>query len=131
MKVSTFETDDRTIREEWLVGGRKRVVHVGTVGIRGQHPAKIREASFWFPRFQNMIESHALVPGRHWVRLFYAQHKGKTSACEILLDNEIWQEAQEEISALGWPTSGEYCSIRLFLNLQDKEIIQPTNPLCS
>jgi hypothetical protein len=47
--------------------------------------------------------------------------QGRALACEILLDNEVWEEMQAEMAAIDWPCGQEFYSVRLFLVIQDKQ----------
>jgi Family of unknown function (DUF6348) len=118
--------DERTTREEWTVAHRPRLVHVGTIGLRGQYPAGGQESNFWFPSLEKIILAADLPQGTHWVRFFFAQHEGKTIACEVLLDNELWEDAQKAMRSLPWPKAKEYYSVRIFLILKDNDKTQPS-----
>jgi hypothetical protein len=57
--------------------------------------------------------------------LYYGQMHGKAVACEVLLDNGVWEEMQAEMAAAAWPAGEEFYSVRLFLVLR----VQPGGPV--
>ena len=44
----------------------------------------------------------------------------KAGPCEVLLDNEVWNEMQAEMAAVDWPSGQDFYSVRVFLVVQDK-----------
>ena len=112
-----FRADDGQVaQEEWLVGGRKARVTVGNVGIRGKPPARERVMGC-VKGLERVIQEAPLRPGTHWVRLYYAQMRGEILGCDVLLDNEVWEEVESTMRAADWPSSEEFYSVRLFLVL--------------
>src|SRR5262249_55783631 len=108
-----LERDDAQVsKEEWSMGGRKRSVTVGNVGIRGKPPVQGAQLVGWFKLFEEKLKSEQLAPGTHWVRLYYAQLRGKAIACEVLLDNEMWEEMQADMAAIDWPAGQDFYSVR-------------------
>ena len=112
--------DDQVSRDDWTVGGRLRQVTIGNVGIRGKPPVQGAELVSWFKLFEEKLKAQRLSEGVHWVRLYYAQMQGKSTACEVLLDNDVWEEMQAEMAAIDWPAGEEFYSLRVFLVMQDK-----------
>jgi hypothetical protein len=111
--------DEQVTREEWIVGGSNRVVTIGNIGVRGTLPEG-KSAAAWFEQFEEKLKSKPLGPGLHWVRLYYGQRQRKTMACEVLLDNEPWEELQAEMAAIDWPPGEAFYGVRLFLVIQDR-----------
>jgi hypothetical protein len=107
--------DSQVNREEWIIGGQKKRVTLGNVGIRGQVPGDGQEAMRWFQAFQEKIQQRKLSEGINWIRLFFAQMEGKTISCEVLLNNEAWPEVQAEMAAFPWPLGQEFYSVRVFM----------------
>lgn len=124
LSAYVVDDDERTDREEWIVAGKPRTVHIGTMGTKGQFPATGVGPAFWFPTLQELIESVDLPDGTHWVRLFFAQYETQTATCELLLDNSVWDVGQDRMAALSWPKSTDYYSVRVFLILQDGAVAQ-------
>ena len=112
--------DDQVSQEEWAVGGRPCRVTIGNVGVRGKPPVQGEQLVGWFKRFEEKLREKHLPPGTHWVRLYYAQRRGQAVACEVLLDNEVWEEVRSEMAALDWPAGEEFYSVRTFLVIQVK-----------
>jgi hypothetical protein len=57
----------------------------------------------------------------HWLRIFFADPQGFGQTAEVLLDNELWDEAQEAVGSLTWERSNDYYSVRRFLVLQSSQ----------
>jgi hypothetical protein len=114
-----FRSDDQQVsQEEWVVGGRTSRVTIGNVGIRGKPPVQGEELVGWFKRFEEKLKENQLRPGTHWVRLYYGQMQGRPMACEVLLNNDVWEEMQSEMAAVAWPVGEEFYSVRVFLVIQ-------------
>jgi hypothetical protein len=110
--------DEQVGREEWTVGGRPSRVTVGNVGIRGRPPVSGAAVVAWYHVFEERIKEKQLRPGTHWVRLYYGQMDNKPLACEVLLDNRVWDEVQSEMVAYDWPCGEAFYSVRVFLVLE-------------
>lgn len=107
--------DDATVeRTAWEVDGTTRAVTLGAILTRGTPP----EHGAWQAALRAFIEGSTLPEGTHWVRLFYAQHDGDRLACEVLLDNEPWDDARDAMEAFAWPARDGFYSVRGFLVLQ-------------
>jgi len=114
-----FRSDDRQVsREEWVVGGRTSRVTIGNAGIRGRPPVEGAQLVAWFKRFEERLKATELRPATHWVRLYYAHTQGKAMDCEVLLDNDVWEDMQSEMAALDWPSGDEFYSVRVFLVIE-------------
>ncbi len=112
------EESPHASQEEWAIGGRTGRVTVGDVGVRGKPPVQGEELVGWFGHLRENIQEKQLRPGTHWVRLFYGQMQGRAMACEVLLNNRVWEEVQAEMAAVEWPSGQEFYSVRVFLVLQ-------------
>jgi len=114
-----FRSDDQHVtQEDWIVGGRTSRVIIGNVGVRGQPPVQGDQLVGWFKRFEEKLKEKQLRPGTHWVRLYYGQMQGRRIACEVLLNNDVWEEIQSEMAAVDWPSEEEFYSVRVFLVIQ-------------
>ncbi|HEV3444731.1 MAG TPA: DUF6348 family protein [Gemmataceae bacterium] len=126
-----FRSDDEQVtREEWVVGGKASRVTIGNVGIRGRPPVQGDQLVAWFKHFEEKLKKKQLGPGTHWVRLYYGQVQSKALACEVLLDNDVWEELQSEMAAVDWPSGEEFYSVRVFLVVQVKngDLADSMNP---
>ncbi|HKD27776.1 MAG TPA: DUF6348 family protein, partial [Xanthobacteraceae bacterium] len=114
-----FRSDNLQVsQEEWVVGGRTSRVTIGDVGIRGRPPVQGEQLVGWFKRFEDKLKETELRPATHWVRLYYAHTQGKAMDCEVLLDNNVWEDMQSEMAALDWPSGDEFYSVRVFLVIE-------------
>jgi hypothetical protein len=114
-------------REEWEIGGAKRVVFLGTIGSRFGFPpgADGKPDVRFFPVFKQHIQAQPLPPGTHWVRLYQMRFRGACTANEVLLDNHPWPELQNAMAAYDWPVNEKYYDVRLFLVIRDPEEVSP------
>ena len=97
-----FQPEDQEIRrDEWVIGGMKSRVTIGNVGVRGTLPRQGDPMFAWFKRFEESIKCERLRPGIHWARLYYGQMQGRAIACEVLLDNNVWETVASEMAAVG------------------------------
>lgn len=110
---------DQVSQEQWIIGGTKRLVTLGNIGIKGRPPVQPEFLSSWFKHFEEILRVSELAPGTHWVRFYYAQLDGKSMACEVLLDNQVQFEMQSQMSTVDWPSDDEFYSVRMFLVVQD------------
>jgi len=113
---------EQVIQEEWLINGQQRLATIGNVEIRGQLP---ESGMAWFRQFEDKLKVRELGAGTHWVRLFYAQSRGKTQTCEVLFDNDVWEEMQAEMADVDWPCGEDFYSVRVFLVLQGGMDVSP------
>jgi hypothetical protein len=122
--LATFlnENDKEVTVEEWSIAGKRKVVTIGKVGIRGKPPVQGEELVKWFGCFEEKIKNSRLADGTHWVRLYYGQIDHKSLTCEVLLDNEHWSEMQTEMAAFAWPTGPDFYSVRIFLIIRDSRV---------
>jgi hypothetical protein len=109
--------DPQVSRERWAVGGSPARAVVGNVGVRGKPPVEGAALVAWYDCLRELIQGRQLRPGTHWVRLYYGQTGGKPLACEVLLDNDVWDEVQAEMAAFAWPAGDAFYSVRIFLVL--------------
>jgi hypothetical protein len=47
--------------------------------------------------------------------------QGRALACEVLLDNDVWEEVQTEMAAVNWPCGQEFYSVRVFLVIWEEQ----------
>ena len=108
--------DEQISRETWEIDGVERTVILGNIGLRGSKAAEANTLPLdWFEAFEQKIKERPLDEGSHWIRLYYAHLDNKTIACEVLLDNETWDELQDEMADFDWPERKDFYSVRLFL----------------
>jgi hypothetical protein len=113
--------DHGIVREEWEIGGRKRVVFVGTIGSRFACPTDAAgdpDIRF-FDEFTRLLKAQSLPSGTHWLRLYQMRHAGSVKANEVLLDNQPWAELQDGMAAFDWPVQENYYDVRVFLVILD------------
>ena len=112
-----FAPDDPHVsRETWRIGTSDCRVTIGNATARGSVPAE--DAGAWFDTFATAIKARRLVPGMHWARLYYAQDGGRTTVCEVLLDNSDWESVQEEMQGFAWTPAAAFYSLRVFLVIE-------------
>lgn len=112
------EYDDQIHRDEWVIGGNHYDVTMSNVGIRGKMPENLTMK--WHDQLEDMIKAKNLTEETHWIRLYYAQSGGEVYSREILLDNEIWKNAEPEVNQFEFPVTEGFLSVRVFMVLKRK-----------
>jgi len=118
--LGAFFTDkyDREInRYKWDVNGRTFEIVMGQIGIRGKRLDNLPMK--WLIQFEEMVKSMNLSDDTHWIRLYFAQSNGKISTREILLDNDIWIEAEPLVNTFDFPIAESFLSLRVFLVMKN------------
>ena len=108
-------------QEEWLLGGQKRRVTVGNLGVRGKPPVQGAQLVASLEEFKQRLKQQPFGPQTHWVRLYYAQRQGKRVAFEVLLDNQAWEVMEAKMAAYTWPSGGDFYSMRVFLVIDGED----------
>ncbi len=106
---------DHAYQEEWTIGGNKRQVIVGDMYVHGTVPAPSGELATWYENVVRKIRDQHLGPEIHWIRVYCAQTAGKSAACEVLLDNSVWNGMQTELASIKMPYDSDFYSCRIFL----------------
>ncbi|NDV66154.1 DUF6348 family protein [Bacteroides sp. 224] len=114
----TNEYDDQIIREEKIIGGEKYEVVRSHLGIRGKLPEDFYDE--WLKQFEKDLAVCQLPTGIHWIRFYYGQHQRQTSACEILYDNNPWEEMQKKAQQYSYCPSDDFYSTRTLYILHRK-----------
>lgn len=115
----TSEHDDEINVEEWNIGGQTFKVIFSNVCIRGQAPQPLPLE--WFEQFVAEIHQHQFTKDVHWLRLFYGLANNEITVCEVLLDNDNWDEVQSKAYSFPLPPSEAYLSLRMFFVLIPKD----------
>lgn len=110
--------DEQTEEEIWRINNKDWSAIIGGFGVKTFEEIPVRVPETVFPTFENLIKKQKLNEGIHWFRLFYAQQNEQFLDCETLFDNEIWQEANKELTKLNWELTEGYYSVRNFLILK-------------
>ena len=113
--------DHGVVVEKWIFPHAHFNAIVGGASVRGNFPGKEDELVRCFDAFTTLMYQASLSAHQvHWIRLYYSQQHGKVVVCEILLDNEVWQHAQDVMSSYSWPKGGDFYRVRLSLVLQPR-----------
>ena len=112
--LAAFVNDagDQVEAEEWDLGGEKRRVVVGLMGVRGESPKPLPK---WFTHFQSELQDRPIGEGTHWIRLYYAHSDCKTMQCEALLDNVVCEPFQDILGQFDWPKQEAFYSVRVLV----------------
>jgi len=121
------QVDDQVTVEMWEIEAVMWRVIIGGYGIRTSEGIKVDVPEQAFQAIEGLIKGLTLEGTIHWVRTYYSQLNPKDVTlkevtCEVLLDNEIWEEAQEQLAGLDWPQLEGFYSVRNFLILQRQEV---------
>jgi hypothetical protein len=111
-------SSDQVTTETWEFGGAIWKATIGNWGLKHWAEPTPSVPEEVFPTIERLIKSQVLINRIHWLRLYYAHMDGQTLSTEVLLDNEPWEAAQDQVAKLDWPISDRFYSARLFLILQ-------------
>jgi len=113
-------SNDQVLQEEWSIGGRPRQVTICKWLVLGKPPVPREQLADRFKVCEEKLKNAQIGPGTHWVSLQYSQMEDKLFACEVLLDNNVWEYMKAEVAAMDWPSGPDYYYVRVFLVVQDK-----------
>ncbi|MBJ6759799.1 hypothetical protein JGU66_03430 [Myxococcaceae bacterium JPH2] len=110
--------DSHVSVREWRIGGSLRQVILGDVMIRSAQPPEQAGPPAWFKALSGALETVALSPGIHALRVFFAQMNHAPMTLEVQLDNAPWPELRAALEAAPWPRAEAFLSHRLFAIIQ-------------
>ncbi len=113
--------EDQVSVEHWDIEGTHWEVFVGNYGIRNFGEQKVDIPEDAFPTVENLLRALPLEASLYWLRVFYSDVGNGDTVTEVLLNNEVWEEAQAAISALDWPKLDGFYSVRNFLMMRRLE----------
>jgi hypothetical protein len=105
---------DQVDRFEFTNDGVGRHAVHGNALSRGKAELK----TGWFDALRQLLESHPIPEGTHWIRIFYGQINGRPLPFEILLDNAPWKDATPQAASIPWPKTDGFFSLRMFMVVQ-------------
>lgn len=120
--LATFfsKAEDEVTMEGWGIREIPRKVIFSHAIRKGNVPDALTNGEFpWFSELEDRLKALDLPTGMHWVEMHFAQVDGDMLLCDVRLDNDEWQPAQQEIASLDWPMGESFYSRRLFLTIQD------------
>lgn len=104
--------------DQWEIHGLRWRVIIGPYGIRSA--GGLDEPEDLVVLVDSLIRQEPLDEDLYWIRTFYSNMNAEQTIAEALLNNEVWETAQEAISKLPWPPSDTFYSVRHFLIMQRK-----------
>jgi hypothetical protein len=111
--------------ETWAVNGHSWEATVGNYGIRTSDGADVVVPDDLYETLQETIFRLPLHNDWHWFRLYYARLADVEETCEVLKDNEPWEEGAAVMRKLPWQKTESFYSVRLFLILHK---VSPSSP---
>jgi len=109
---------EQVTQQDCTIGGLACHVVIGGATCRGTPPGGGPALAARFQQFESAVHAQQLMPGVHWVRLYYGHMQGKAIVCEVLLDNHPWPAVQAAAAAIDWPASEAFYSLRVFSTLR-------------
>ena len=109
---------DQVQVESWQINGADWRAVIGNFGCQIAGDDAVDIPGNAFATIEACIKDLPLTGERHWVRSFYCNVGRDETGTEVLLDNEVWEDAQTAVAGLDWPQSDGYYSARNFLILQ-------------
>lgn len=112
-------------RARSIINGIPRQIYLGPLTSRYGIPGGMRNdnplACHVVEWIHDRLRRSSLTPGYHWMRIYHCHNQGQAMANEVVLDNEIWPEAQVELSRLPWPLEPDPNDSRMFLMIRDEK----------
>lgn len=118
--------DDQVTHETWQFNEQEWRATIGTYGLRTPDGAAVELPKNLFETFKGLIQTLPLSGDRHWFRLYYMRLPEGEGTCEVLRDNQPWEDAVPVMTQLPWSDTENYYSVRLFLILQKVPTITTT-----
>lgn len=103
--------------EEWVINGLPRRITFGWVRMRGEPPGDQWDSVM--AGLREIIQSHSLPGGLHWVRYFYFYNPLGPPTTELLVDNEICDTLQIRAAGLPWTSTEKGYCVRIFFAIED------------
>jgi hypothetical protein len=104
--------------EEWDMPTGRFKAFIGGATFRGTLPIEGQEMVRWFDTFADgILQAPFSHQQSHWVRLYYGQNERKMMTCEVLVDNTVWNGAQQAMAQYPWIKADAFYSMRVFLVL--------------
>jgi hypothetical protein len=105
---------DQVLVEQWKIGDQRWTLHIGNLVRKSHGGADILPAEDLMEIFDGCIMNGTFDSQIHWGRLFYANMPNRDNIVEVLLDNQPWLKAREQIGAASWPRLDLFYSTRMF-----------------
>lgn len=112
------EADAQFDVEQWEFNGHSWKVYCGNYGLKSTGNQPIHIPSELFTRIERIIRALPLSDEYHWFRFFFSCNNAEISAVEFLYDNDVFDEAVQELANLDWQLTADFYSVRLFLILR-------------
>ncbi len=113
--------EDQVSVEHWDIEGTHWEVFVGNYGVRSFGGPRVDIPEDAFTTVEALLRKLPLEDSLYWLRIFYSNVGNGNVITEVLLNNEVWEEAQTVVSALDWPKRDGFYSVRNFLMMQRLE----------
>jgi hypothetical protein len=103
----------------WAIAGHPRQVILGPYGMVGTHAYEPQAPASLITLIETLLSQHQLDESPHWLRVYVSRSGDRDVFCEVLLDNETWEEAQTAVAELDWaqPPPAVFYSVRNFLTV--------------
>ncbi|HEX8429421.1 DUF6348 family protein [Hymenobacter sp.] len=116
--LQSTEEEEQISIEQWQIGAQQWKVYGGNYGIKSSAGKAVQIPDKLFTHIERIIQALPLTEEYHWFRFFVCCIDNQISQLEFLVDNKIYAEATQELTALDWHQTPEFYSIRLFIVLQ-------------
>jgi len=105
---------DQVLVEQWRIGGRKYIAHIGDIGVRTSAGVDVSPPEGLVPAVKIALECEKARDHYVWCRVFFASISNEHTY-ETLLNNQKWPAALERMKELQWPRSRGFFSFRNFI----------------
>jgi len=116
--LQDIEQDEQFDIEQWETNGFTWKVYTGNYGVKSIGNKPVHIPAELFTRIEGIIRALPLSKEYHWFRFFLSCNDAEITAAEFLYDNEVFDEAVQELINLDWQLTEDFYSVRLFLILR-------------
>jgi len=109
---------EQVTTQTWQSKGTAWKATIGDYVIRNPESAKLEIPKNVISTIEHAVKDLELGGSIHWIRLYYGHSYAQNTTSEVILDNEYWEAAQDQIAKLDWPDPEGFYGVRLFLILQ-------------
>ncbi|MEA3445855.1 MAG: DUF6348 family protein [Bacteroidota bacterium] len=110
--------DEQILVEEWTINDIDYKVYIGNFGVKSTCEFNIPDNTFEF--IEGVIKKQKFEKDYHWVRFYYGHLNKEHAAHEFIIDNNLNEDATNEITLLPWEKLDAFYSIRCFIILRRK-----------
>lgn len=107
--------DPHQTAEKVVINGQPRELVFGDTMTRNEKTNRAPDMLSFREQFRQMVISQPLSPRAHWIKIVYANHRSKTIACAVTLDNNDSPALTDALKNLPWPRQEGFYMVKQFI----------------